>query len=370
MTAAGVAGAARRRLSALSSAARHTRTVTRQLPLPGAETAEPRAGTPRRRLPVARLIAALVVTLAMALALLPDLVLGLDTHSPFAQLQAFRQWTLLGAGGLVLLLVLITLRWRWWWPFTAGALAVTLVAAALVLPRAIPDPAPAAGTPLTVLSFNTFEGEADIDALAAVIRDRRPDLVSLPESGDDFRDRLAERIEPLGYQVRSSIGSRVSDVNGVTAAAAPGLGSVSFEVRDDTVSFPYLVVSGGTLGQLRFVAFHSVAPTLRSTPFWRHDLGLLPQYCAGPTPVIVAGDFNATLDHSLLRTNMAGCGDAAAQRGGGLIPTWGPTATLRRTVGPQIDHVLASDGIAASAFEVIDIPGSDHRAILATLQVR
>jgi endonuclease/exonuclease/phosphatase family metal-dependent hydrolase len=38
-------------------------------------------------------------------------------------------------------------------------------------------------------------------------------------------------------------------------------------------------------------------------------------------------------------------------------------------VGPQIDHVLATKGIEASSFRVVDLPGSDHHAILTTLQL-
>ena len=83
---------------------------------------------------------------------------------------------------------------------------------------------------------------------------------------------------------------------------------------------------------------------------------------------VLAGDFNATLDHSMLRAGMVGCDDAAAQRGDGLIPTWGPTQRTR-AIGPQIDHVLATRGIQAASFQVLDLPGSDHHAILATLRL-
>ena len=83
---------------------------------------------------------------------------------------------------------------------------------------------------------------------------------------------------------------------------------------------------------------------------------------------MVAGDFNATLDHSALRAGTAGCVDAAEQRGAGLIPTWGPSPTTRR-FGPQIDHVFATEGITAETFEVHDVAGSDHRAVLTTLRL-
>ena len=149
--------------------------------------------------------------------------------------------------------------------------------------------------------------------------------MALPEAGQRFADKLAPLIEPMGYRLRSSVDEDEDDVNGVTAAVAARLGDVSFKVGHNTSTFPDVQITGGTLGALRVVAFHSVAPVPGAVPEWRDDMALLPTWCAGPTPAIVAGDFNATLDHSLLRAGMAGCGDAAAQRGDGLVPTWGPT---------------------------------------------
>ncbi len=50
------------------------------------------------------------------------------------------------------------------------------------------------------------------------------------------------------------------------------------------------------------------------------------------------------------------------------MPTWGPSPRTR-FVGPQIDHVFATDGIVAETYEVHDITGSDHRAVLTTLRL-
>jgi endonuclease/exonuclease/phosphatase (EEP) superfamily protein YafD len=115
------------------------------------------------------------------------------------------------------------------------------------------------------------------------------------------------------------------------------------------------------------VAYHAIAPRRGDVPQWRSDLGKLRAYCGGATPAIIAGDFNATLDHSPLRAATAGCSDAATQRGQGLVPTW-PT-WMPRWFGPQIDHVFATDPIAAERFEVREITGSDHRAVIVKLRL-
>jgi endonuclease/exonuclease/phosphatase (EEP) superfamily protein YafD len=315
-------------------------------------------------------VAALVLSAGIAALVLPDL-LGLDTRTPFAQLVAFRPWELVATAVLLLvLLVLVRFARRarpFFVPMSVGALVVLIAGAAMVVPRAIADPAPTAGTPLTVLSFNVYEGHADVRALAGAIAAHRPDLVSLPEAGPRFAAKLAPLVEPLGYRIQSSRSSG-SDVSSVTALVSDRLGDVAVRIGSDAKDFPYLEVTGGGLGQLHFVAFHAASPVPQHVQSWTQDLALLPQWCTGATPAIVAGDFNATLDHSALRTGMAGCSDAAAQRGDGLDPTWGPSGR-HRFFGPQIDHVISTSGIEASSFEVLDLPGSDHLPILSTLML-
>jgi endonuclease/exonuclease/phosphatase (EEP) superfamily protein YafD len=315
-------------------------------------------------------LTAAAVTGGCAVLTLPDLA-GLDTRSPFVQLVAFRQWELVADTGLLaVLLVLIRFARRArpvLVPTAAGVLVVVLVGASIVLPRLIAKPLPTSGAPLTVLSFNTFKGGADPAALAAIIAERQPDLVSLPEAGRRFATKLGPLVEPLGYRVEISK-ERGPDVDSVVALVSNRLGDVTVRVGEETKAFPYLEITGGGLGALRFVAFHAAGPTPGDVGSWKYDLERLPQWCTGDTPAVVAGDFNATLDHSVLRAAMAGCSDAAAQRGAGLVPTWSPTPATR-FFGPQIDHVLLTPGIQAETFDVLDAPGSDHRPILTRLRL-
>jgi endonuclease/exonuclease/phosphatase (EEP) superfamily protein YafD len=321
----------------------------------------------RRRRWVARYLAAAVLTAIMAVFTLPDLLFGLDEYSPFAQLVAMRPWLVLGDAVVLAILVLVSVFERRALPFAAGVLVVLMIAAGMVLPRVVPDPVPAGGTAFRVLAFNTFDGSADVGRLAALIEQQRPDVVALSETGHRFADRLAPRIEHLGYQVHPTGERRDDDVEEVTAVVSDRLGAVDVRA-DETSTFPHIELTGAGLGPLRVVVFHSVAPVPGSVPDWVRDLSLVRQWCGGSTPAIVAGDFNATLDHSVLRDATTGCGDAASQRGAGLVPTWGPSPTIRR-FGPQIDHVFATDGIVAETFEVHDVADSDHRAVLTTLRL-
>lgn len=308
-----------------------------------------------------RQVVAGLLTVAAAVITLPDLV-GLDRYSPFAQLVAFRPWLLLGAAAALA----IAMWFRRMRLFGVGMLAVLLVGGGLVLPRALAGPLPTGGKPLMVLAFNALDGHADAAVLAELIRTERPDIVALVEAGERFRARLAPLVEPLGYRITVADHGD-GEVAGAIVLAAGRLGDVRTRTGTET-TLPHIEVTGGELGELRFVAFHSMAPVPRSVPVWRSELAQLQRWCSGPTPAVVAGDLNATLDHSALREGMAGCSDAAEQRGAGLIPTWA-LGDRSRAFGPQIDHVIATGAITAETFDVRDIPGSDHRAVLTRLRV-
>ena len=116
------------------------------------------------------------------------------------------------------------------------------------------------------------------------------------------------------------------------------------------------------------VAVHPAPPQTRErTRMWRRDLRLLPAATSSPLRIL-AGDCNATLDHTELRRVIAtGYSDAAAQVGAGLHSTW----PVGRHIPPPvtIDHVLADERIGVRAVSVHTIPGTDHRAVFAELQL-
>ncbi len=320
----------------------------------------------RRRGGPLRWLAALLLMAVAAIAVIPDVLFGMDRYPPFVQLVAFRPMALAALVLVLVLFALVTVFRRRVWPVTAGLAIVAVVGASLVLPRAVPDPPTATGAPLTVLSLNVYEGEADVDTLAALIRTEQPDVVAIPESGGRFRGELDPLIAPLGYRSVASTPQKQADVAGVTLAWSERMGGLSTRIGESDRPFPYVEATGGALGTLRFVAYHSVAPTRGAIDAWRADLDVLQRWCAGSTPAVVAGDFNATLDHSVLRTATAGCEDAAARTGEGLVGTWPNWAP--RWLGPQIDHVFTTNGVDAESFRVIDVPGTDHRAVLSTLR--
>ena len=88
---------------------------------------------------------------------------------------------------------------------------------------------------------------------------------------------------------------------------------------------------------------------------------------AGPGAVIVGGDYNSTPDMRQFRDLLTdGYHDAVEQTGSGFAPTF--PADTRFPPVITIDHVLTRNAVASSVM-TIEMPGSDHLALLATVRV-
>jgi endonuclease/exonuclease/phosphatase (EEP) superfamily protein YafD len=251
---------------------------------------------------------------------------------------------------------------------------VAVVAGALVVPRAVAQPAPPpGGTELTVLELNAFEGHADARTIADLARAQHADLVVLPESGERMRARLAALLPE--YRTWTNVPPGAPDVRGIVVAAAPRAGAVTARPLDGDTRYPWAEVTGGILGPTRLVAVHLVSVVPTWVAYWPGELDSLAQWCApggDPAPAMIVGDLNATPDHSAFRAGTAGCTDAATATGESLVPTW--RSSFPRWFGAQIDHVLTRPGAdgagpRARSTEVITMPRSDHRALLTRLRL-
>jgi len=88
---------------------------------------------------------------------------------------------------------------------------------------------------------------------------------------------------------------------------------------------------------------------------------------AGQAAVIIAGDFNTTPDMRQFRDLLTnGYRDAVEQTGAGFVPTFPADSWLPPVLA--IDHVLTRD-CRVTAVRAMEIAGSDHRALLATVQL-
>jgi endonuclease/exonuclease/phosphatase family metal-dependent hydrolase len=249
------------------------------------------------------------------------------------------------------------------------AVTAALAAAALVAvtaPRAARRPQPKASGPvLRVLTINVLCGRADAEAVVALVRRTDADVLFLQEltGGAVLRlrqagldDLMPQKVTELrGSSLGSGLYARFPLSQGPTLAPA-------YAAQPTAV----MQLPGGE--EVELVCVHPRAPlppSQRAVDRWQKELAVLPP--PAELPRILAGDFNATVDHAPFRGLLRlGYADAALQTGGALTPTWGP---LGRRAVITIDHVLVDRRCAVLATSVNPIPGTDHRALFAEIRL-
>ncbi len=286
---------------------------------------------------------------------------GLEHTYPVDMLMAFTPY--LALASLVPLGVAVALR-NWW--ATGLAAVVCLALALLVVPRAFGGPDPGPGPRITVMSSNMKIGAADPATIVGLVRAHHVDVLAIEEYTPAAQDALLAA--GLGTLLPYSVRDPVPDTARGSAVYSryPFLSSgvqhlpAGFHQAHATIAVP------GAL-PVEVYTVHAFAPVdpSRESPWW-HSLAEEPKP-AGTGPVrLLAGDFNATLDQVALR-RLVGSGyrDIADVLGDGLVPTWPYDG---RPVPPiTLDHVLADPRIGAVSFSATTVPGTDHRAILATV---
>ena len=284
-------------------------------------------------------------------------LLGLERGFPLVALMAFTPYA--AAASLVAAGVALALRRRL--PAAVGALSA-LVLVALVAPRAVGgDGGAGNGDSVRVLSANVAVGAVPPEALVALVERTRPDVLSLQELTDGY----ARRLEAAG--LTRALPHTVLEPR--PQYAGTGLYANTRLRRLPPIEAGFtMAVARAPRRDLEIVAVHPPAPLRGDTmALWRRGLRALPPAPSGDAALrILAGDFNATLDHAELRRLLGtGYRDAADAVGAGLRPTW-PSGT-RGTLPVTIDHVLADERATARSVSVHELPRSDHRAVLAVL---
>jgi endonuclease/exonuclease/phosphatase (EEP) superfamily protein YafD len=315
----------------------------------------------RRRLPTLRDALALAV-LAPWAAWAAVRLLGLEPGAPL--IGALALTPLVAATAWLPVLLALALRSR---AVAAVAALVAVALAAVVLPRALGGPqAPlAAGRSLSVMTANLRYGHGDSDAVMQLVRRHDVDVLSLQEltpAAVRRLDRAGARarfpyrvLEPRSGASGSGLLSRLP----LRAAARP---------PGTPHAMPQAQLAVPGVGAMLVKAVHTIPPLGGDVSAWRAELRSLP--CATPDGELrlLIGDFNATLDHHELRALIAsGYRDASDTAGVGLDGTYGVWPRLPIRIA--IDHVLVDRRAHVTHAAVERIPGSDHRALLATLSL-
>jgi endonuclease/exonuclease/phosphatase (EEP) superfamily protein YafD len=316
-----------------------------------------------RRNLVALLIAApwLIVALAR--------LFSLDSAWPLIPLVAFTPQTLLTI--LLPLAGAVVLRARW----AGAAIVLMMVALAVVVSsrvRSAEQPL-ARGETVRIFTANLRDGDAEPAALAAAIRQARPDIISLQEAGprNVAALRAAGILRTYPFREQNSAEGLLSNIT---------LSRWPLVARHDDFAVTHRWPSLRVVGKgIEFYDFHSRSPTTPGrVAEWKLALASLPgavsgggERVAGPgdrrAPLrVIAGDFNATIDHRAFRALLArGYVDAGSVTGNGLDWTW----SIGRLTRLVIDHVLTPPSVAVTSYRVVDLPGSDHNAVIVGLRL-
>ena len=310
----------------------------------------------------------------------------LEQTYPFAQLVSARGLVLAGflAVAVVALLLLLVRPLR---GFAASVMIVALLGAGATgligVTRgfgasALPEPTE---NSIRVLTWNTAGEAVPAEVIAQRILDQGADVVALPETTEAVGERIAVMLREQGHpmwvhhvQFRPDVPDGPQSWQ-TTVLVAPDLGEYSViesskDGSSNTGSVPSVVLmpidgTGPTI-----VAVHAVAPRMEEMAQWQSDLQWIADQCPAGD-FILAGDFNATIDHmaplGVDGGDMGYCRDVASRTGNGLTGTW--PSSLPPLAGAPIDHVMASANWRPTGSVVLDdAGGSDHRALVVQLE--
>ncbi len=257
-------------------------------------------------------------------------------------------------------------RKRWVVGLTMTLVAIIMVAN--VAPRAFSDSRPnGVGQPVRVMTANLLVGIADAEAIVREVRERRIDILAMQELTPDMVKDLEraglDRLLPnrVFLAEDGGSGSGIASRFPLTARQLTPPGSLQ-------QAGAWVDVPGAQ--DIEVVSVHPLPPVVTAGPeAWQRELAGLPSPDSTGAIRVLAGDFNATLDHvGMTRLINKGYVDAADQVGKGLIHTW-PSNSGVWPPPVTIDHVLVDPRCPVDTVDVFDMPGSDHRAVVAQFVV-
>lgn len=290
------------------------------------------------------------------------------TSSTASRIAAFTP--LLVLASIVGLAALLAARRR------LGAVLATVVVAAGVATQ-VPlyvGSASARADDLVVMQANIYLGTADTDALAATVRAEKVDILTVVELTDAALTRL--RSSTLAATLGYSFTHALPDGRGIGIFSRFPLveGMVLEHFRLGNVR---AVADIDGHGRHAVYALHPLPPWPEPAWRWQSELSRLSSILRAETlPTIVGADMNSTWDHRQFRELLRGHGpdgspgllDAAELTGAAAAATYPANRRIPPMLG--IDHVMTRGGPVPTSLRTVDLPGSDHRGVVATVRLR
>jgi len=225
------------------------------------------------------------------------------------------------------------------------------------------------GPSFRLLDANVFYDNPSMAGYALQVRHVRPDVLTMEEARptDVAQLKAAGALDGLPYQFEVYgfdpfiffVASRYP----LTGTRVLRLGEHPLMVQT-TLKLPS--------GPQTLWVLHTIAPLPISFDQWKRQISFVDQQVRsrGAAGLLLVGDFNSTWGNQGFRDILAsGLTDAAAARGKPLAMTWSQTMSPLPPL-VRVDHVLTGPDVVAAQIGTVPGPGSDHRALLATIAVR
>jgi endonuclease/exonuclease/phosphatase (EEP) superfamily protein YafD len=225
---------------------------------------------------------------------------------------------------------------------------------------------------IRVLSSNLLKGQADPSSFVGLAK-ASADIITVAELTPKavllFSDAGIDEAFPYSLLIPAA------GAEGIGLWSRYPLTAVPAGNHQSTIAVARLHVPGARFDPV-VAAVHVLSPVAHdenSFDGWRTGIAALKADltdfadAAGPGAVIIAGDFNSTPDMQQFRGLLTnGYRDAVVQTGAGFAPTFPSNEWFPPVI--TIDHVLTRNAAAISV-KTVTLPGSDHRSLLATIEV-
>jgi endonuclease/exonuclease/phosphatase family metal-dependent hydrolase len=229
-------------------------------------------------------------------------------------------------------------------------------------------PGSPSGTSVTVMTANLHIGRADPETIVSAVDDADVDVLVLEEITPSALANLD--MAGLDRLLDQRIGVPRTGRDGIMVFASTPLR----QTGELGTASPGLVAQISTdRGPLRLLAVHPTAPN-NGVARWSADLdAVVTAARRSSAPTLVAGDFNATLDHPrLLELMSARFRDASTDAGLGWRPTWPSPgnvrmATVRIPSLFALDHVFVRGPLVVTQAHTRLVAHTDHRALVTRL---
>lgn len=227
-----------------------------------------------------------------------------------------------------------------------------------------------------LMTLNTRNGQADAAQIVQTVREQHVEVLALQELNASMISRLNEAgiRELLPYSVVANASS--SDNGGVNGlwSAAPMSERTGDLIPIEASSIPAASIDfDGTV--IRFGSVHPFSPRPSNQGLWDRGLGSISQLREDDHTFVLMGDFNATWDHASFRYLLGGRFVDAGENAGEWFHMTYPANKKLFGVIPvpaavEIDHIVHDRGVVVGDLDAVTIAGSDHKALLGTLEVR